>query len=278
MANLCDDNELMSIISPILSSLAIMGIVEFSTLAFYGLATIAQILVLQGKIRRSQSVLLLWGLPAIVLHGALLYRWIDGNTAHIQNLYISNVISLLAWLMGVLLLLTTLRKPVQSMGLFIFPVAAMSILLVNLYPGNYFFDTGANPRQLIHILSAILAFSVLSIAAFQAVLLAVQDDLLRYKRANNRLLRVLPPVETMENLLFEIIWTGFILLTFVVMTSLLFFQFGPGLTHSPTLVLLAWLTFALLLWGHYYWGWRGRTAVRWTLAGAGMLVLSYICI
>lgn len=269
----------MSIISPILSSLAIMGLIEFSTLAFYALATITQVLVLTGKIRHSQSVLFLWGLPAIVLHGALLYRWIDGSTqAHLQNLYLSNVISLLAWLMGVLLLLTTLRKPVQSMGLFIFPFAAISILLVNLYPGNYFFDTGANPRQLIHILSAILAFSVLCIAAFQAVLLAVQDDLLRHKRISNRLLRVLPPVEAMENLLYEIIWTGFILLTFVIMTSLLFFQFEPGLTHSPALVLLAWLTFALLLWGHYYWGWRGRTAVRWTLAGAGMLVLSYICI
>ena len=39
---------------------------------------------------------------------------------------------------------------------------------------------------------------------------------------------------------------------------------------------LSWLIFAALLAGRHIYGWRGRVAVRWTLAGFLMLVLAYI--
>ncbi|HXV11845.1 MAG TPA: cytochrome c biogenesis protein CcsA, partial [Burkholderiales bacterium] len=39
---------------------------------------------------------------------------------------------------------------------------------------------------------------------------------------------------------------------------------------------VSWIIFAALLWGRYVYGWRGRVAVRWTLAGFLALVLAYI--
>jgi ABC-type uncharacterized transport system permease subunit len=40
--------------------------------------------------------------------------------------------------------------------------------------------------------------------------------------------------------------------------------------------LLSWLTFGLLLAGRWRYGWRGRTALRWTLTGFVMLLLAYV--
>jgi ABC-type uncharacterized transport system permease subunit len=37
----------------------------------------------------------------------------------------------------------------------------------------------------------------------------------------------------------------------------------------------AWMIYALLLWGRHQLGWRGYTAIRWTLAGFALLMLAY---
>ena len=34
--------------------------------------------------------------------------------------------------------------------------------------------------------------------------------------------------------------------------------------------------FAVLLWGHRFYGWRGRVAVRWTVSGFVLLLLAYL--
>ena len=61
------------------------------------------------------------------------------------------------------------------------------------------------------------------------------------------------------------------------MTGLVFLEnmFAQHLAHKTILSIIAWLVFAILLYGHWYKGWRGRTAVRWTLAGFISLMLAY---
>ena len=38
---------------------------------------------------------------------------------------------------------------------------------------------------------------------------------------------------------------------------------------------MAWSVFGVLLWGRWRFGWRGRTAIRWTLSGFTFLALAY---
>jgi ABC-type uncharacterized transport system permease subunit len=45
--------------------------------------------------------------------------------------------------------------------------------------------------------------------------------------------------------------------------------------HKTVLSILAWWVFAILLWGHWRYGWRGRTAIRWSLSGFVVLMLAY---
>ena len=84
----------------------------------------------------------------------------------------------------------------------------------------------------------------------------------------------------MESLLFRIILAGFILLTLTLATGIVFSEtlFGQALkfNHKTLFAILSWIIFAALLAGRYLYGWRGRTALRWTLAGFVTLLLAYV--
>lgn len=130
--------------------------------------------------------------------------------------------------------------------------------------------------QFIHILLSTLTFAVLSLAAIQALLLAVQENLLRHKQTN-KFLNMLPAMELMEAFLFRIILLGFLLLTAVLTTSFLSFYplLIPILWEKTLLSLFAWFVFLSLLLGRYYFGWRGKVAIRWTLSGVFFVTLIY---
>jgi ABC-type uncharacterized transport system permease subunit len=95
-----------------------------------------------------------------------------------------------------------------------------------------------------------------------------------------QVLQKLPPLLTMEALLFRIIWAGFILLTLSLASGIVFSEevFGKPapFTHKTVFGVMSWAIFAALLCGRHIYGWRGRMAVRWTLAGFLTLVLAYI--
>lgn len=230
-----------------------------------------------GKYRLSYG----FAITALVLHGFLLYHWIDGGVSSYlaspgQNLHYFNLISMIYWLAAVLVVLISLCKPVQSLLLVNLPLAAISIIIVTAFPGYHLVHTGANLHSLFHVLASITVFSLFCVAASQAVLLAVQDRFLRLKR-NVMLLQFLPPIETMEKVLFQVLILGFVLLSIVVVTSMILFANGwdSDMAHGTIVSIVAWLTFALLLWGHYHLGWRGKTVIRLTLTGSGLLALSY---
>ena len=94
------------------------------------------------------------------------------------------------------------------------------------------------------------------------------------------LLASLPPLLTMERLLFRLINVAFILLTATLLTGAFFSVevFGKALTvsHKTIFALISWLTFAALLAGRHFYGWRGKRALRWTLAGFAFLLLAYM--
>jgi ABC-type uncharacterized transport system permease subunit len=127
-----------------------------------------------------------------------------------------------------------------------------------------------------HILTSIIAFSLLNIAALQAILLAIQEQQLR-SHPPKRFVLSLPPLQTMEALLFQMLATGLTFLTISLVSGFLFIEhlFAQHLAHKTLLSILAWLIFSGLLIGRSRYGWRGKTAIQWTLIGFVLLLLAY---
>lgn len=127
-----------------------------------------------------------------------------------------------------------------------------------------------------HIVLAALAAGWLSMAAVIVLLLAWQQRRLR-ARVPLGLLSLLPPIETMENALFQAIAGGFAVLTLALLTGFFFVYdlVAQHLVHKMVLALAAWTIFGILLWGRFHYGWRGRKALQFTMVGFISLILAY---
>lgn len=260
----------MDLLERHLSAHAITGL--GAILLYLGLA------VWQGRaLRRGQAVnktvLLALSAIAIVLHGHSVMDIIVSPEG--LNLGFFQVSSLIFWVMCVVLLVSSMRLPVESLFAFLYPLAIISVFSSlhfhsRFAPEKFSHDIGW------HILFSILAYSILTIAAIQAVALALQDKLLREKKFLGAL-QVLPPLQTMEALLFQMLWAGTVLLTLSLGTGFMFFDNirAQHLAHKMTFASMAWLIYVILLWGRQTQGWRGKKAIYWTLGGFVALMLAY---
>lgn len=221
-----------------------------------------------------RAALLATGGVGVVIHTAVLWGQMDTATG--LNLGFFNAASLVAALMALIVILGALQRPVENLMVFILPVAAVIELI------NQFLGTGVAPITRfpggleIHVITSIVAFAVLGIAVVQALLLAWQDRRLRHRHPGG-LVRALPPLQEMEHLLFQMIRLGFVLLTLALITGTFYLEdlFAQHLAHKTVFSVVAWAIFALLLCGRWRYGWRGRTAIRWTLGGFAALLLAY---
>jgi ABC-type uncharacterized transport system permease subunit len=133
-----------------------------------------------------------------------------------------------------------------------------------------------DPGMRAHVLLSIGAWCALLLAMLQALIFWFSHWHLR-NRAITGLLKALPPLQTLERHLFELISSGFILLTLSLLSGWVYVDdlFAQHLVHKTVLSVFAWCIFGTLLWGHIRYGWRGNLAVTWTFAGAFMLMLAY---
>jgi ABC-type uncharacterized transport system permease subunit len=137
-----------------------------------------------------------------------------------------------------------------------------------------------------HFIVATISVGLLSLAAMHAMLMSIQDRALHRQLAiipNSRIahwLEDLPPLMTMESLLFNLLYVGVALLSLTVFSGLLFSQtlFGKPLVfdHKTIFALISWILFTGLLIARWRVGLRGRVAVRWVLSAYTALLLAYV--
>lgn len=213
------------------------------------------------------------GSVALLLHGIFLYRniYIDSGI----NLGFYNALSLMSWGISLIIVLTALTKPLENLAVIFFPLAAFSLILEIFFPSSHILPTTASMGLHLHVLLSIFAYCLLTIAALQAVLLALQDRQL--SRKNPASIMYFPPMQVMEDLLIQIIAIGFFMLSLSLATGLMFLHdiLAQHLTHKAVLSILAWAIFGILLWGRWKKGWRGKKVVHWTIGGFIALMLAY---
>lgn len=244
-------------------------------IAFYLIAALYQGLYLAGRARAPRrSRFLLISAVAIAAHSASAFATI--YTEQGIDLGFFRVSSLIFWFISLIGWFMNLRRPLENALVLLFPLAALAILVSSVVQGPDTYLRNLNAGVLSHILLSILAYSVFTLCALQALVLAFQERELKQRQVKGAL-NVLPPLQTMESMLFEMLWIGIVLLSLAIATGAIFIEdlFAQHLVHKTVFSLLAWLIFAGLLWGHHQLGWRGHTAVRWTLGGFFTLMLAY---
>ncbi len=216
-------------------------------------------------------------LVPLVLHSALLYQ--STFTGAGFDLGVGNAVSAILWLAVLIYWTVSFFYNLEGLQALVLPLAAACVLLPWLLPTTHILSNTGLPAFPAHFLLSMLAYSLVTIAALHAVLMAVVERHLR-EGTLPAMLHTLPPLLTMETLLFRIIASAFVLLTLALVSGILFseelFHKPAQFTHKTLFAFISWGIFAALLGGRKIYGWRGRTAMRWTWAGFIALILAYV--
>jgi ABC-type uncharacterized transport system permease subunit len=215
------------------------------------------------------------------LHAWLLHEMIFTDVGF--TLGATLAVSSITWLTLVIYAASSVRYHLEALNPVVLPIAAIGVLLPVLIPDTHVPAFSAYPLFKAHLLAAFLAYALFTIAALHGVVMALAEKRL-HAREQLTALTELPPLMTMERLLFQLIGAGFIVLTLTLGSGMLFSEemFGKPLSfayftqHKTVFALLSWFIYAALLLGRRIYGWRGRTALVWSLAGFATLLLAYV--
>ncbi len=222
----------------------------------------------------SKRQIILIGAAGLILHSLALYNNVISPLG--INLGFYNAMSLISAFVLLFTLTATWRHPIEILLITLLPIAIVTLLLDIGNTTDHILKVGSSTALIFHIITSIIAYSLLALAALQAVLLSIQNKFLHAHQPGG-LIKLMPPLRNMEVLLFEVIVVGFVALTISLGSGLIFLEnmFAQQLVHKTALSILAWFVFLTLLIGHWKLGWRGRTAIRWTLGGFISLMFAY---
>lgn len=216
-------------------------------------------------------------LVPLTLHAYTLYESVFSGIG--LSFGVGSAVSSIVWLTAAIYWVSGFFYRLEGLQTLVAPVAAVALLLPLVLPSMRPLANTELPAFKAHISIAMLAYSLLTIAALHALLMAVVERRLHHP-AMPSVLNSLPPLLAMETLLFRVIWAGFILLTLTLISGIVFSEeiFGQAVkfTHKNFFGIISWGVFAALLAGRQFYGWRGRIAIRWTLTGFIILLLAYL--
>jgi ABC-type uncharacterized transport system permease subunit len=225
---------------------------------------------------RSKWAIALLG-AALLLHAGLV--WLGVVTPEGLDLSLANAVSVVAGLVAAVAWASGLLATLPAIGSVVLPVAAVASLLPLAMATTHRFAYADESLAAAHVAVALISYALFLVAALQALVLMGLE-----KRLHRRLLDPgatdMPPLLTLEKFLFRLIAAGFVLLTLTLASGMLFTEqlFGKPFqfTHKSVFSVLGWLTFGALLWGRWRYGWRGRVALRWIIAGTVLVFLAYL--
>lgn len=226
-----------------------------------------------GQIPASRAIGVSAGIMGWALHGWVLYMVVLAVPGLALNT--GSAMSLVGWMIAGMGLVFLLRPAYSGLAVLLVGLAGLAVVLTGL-GGPGFSNPELGWPLKAHILLSVAAYSLLSIAAALALLLAIQNKRLRSHQPIGWLRR-LPAMDTMEGMMFGAINIGFIGLTLALFSGLIFVDnlFAQHLVHKTVLSLISWAVFGTLALGRWRFGWRGRTALRWVLGGFVILALAY---
>ena len=241
--------------------------------ALYLFTAAQQLLRLERREQKLPNAILFPAIAALLLHGFVIY---DSSASVGANFGFYRVASLTFWLMGVLSLLILAFRPLQTLLMGIFPLAAIAILVATLTPETARPMTDTPRGLLLHISTSIIGYALLGLATLQGLLVLQQTRLLRQHKTRG-LIRLLPPLDSTEQVMHELIAMGTLVMAISIVAGFYYVDdlFAQHLIHKTVLTIIAWLLFAVVSVRHIRYGWRVNTAVMLCCSGFALLTLGF---
>lgn len=217
----------------------------------------------------------------VLFVGLICHYYYAATTSYIAHSFNFSVASMTIWtsvLIVTALAIGSTFYPIKNLAIIILPISILCLIFAYLWGDQVLLIDQRDPLFYWHIGTSITAFTLLGLAVMQAILFSYQEISLR-RHSNNLFITWLPPIQTMEKVLFQTVIAGFALLTIAISVGAIYNlqsnQVLFSFNHHNVLAIMSWISFAILLYGRTKLGWRGTTIILWTLIGFVLLKLGY---
>lgn len=231
---------------------------------------------------------------ARTIRGLLVVAWLAQGLAIVLDALIFNgtlagarfgfapALSVTTWLVLVVYALENRQVGLPGVRRALALLAAFTVAMAWLFPGRAHALHPASWAPL-HWLLGFASYGLFGAALLHAALLRHAERQMRARSgASGQIPAPRPvgealgmPLLRLERLTLKFVSAGFVMLTLTLLLG--FWITTPWRwDHKSVFSVLAWLVFATLLIGRARFGWRGRQAIRWLVAGSTLLLLAYV--
>lgn len=263
-----------------MEQLAIGALLLVAAAAAYLVGGIGMVRALKGESARAPGWLRAVSCAGFVLHAAGIFT--EMFSGDVIRFGFGMAVSAMVLIAVLITLVESFVHRVTGLTGLVLLVSAVGTVLPVLFVGETYMAESWTIMFRVHLLVALAAYSFMTIAVVQAILLMRMDRRLKTPTAavSDGLLANMPNLMAMERILFRIITCGFVCLTLVLILGGFATMQAYGVPyvfdHKTVMTWLAWGVFAVLLVGRYYFGWRKKKALTWFWAGIAVLSVAYL--
>ncbi len=241
----------------------------------FGVATILIVRSLKTDKPLNKPLFFAIAAMALAFHAIQLHYDLFPSEHGIQ-LGVTTMASLFGFVLAASGTLIAIYRHVVSFLAPAYPSACLGIIIAIFFKDDSTPISNMEAGVIAHILLSIAAYCLIALALSQAILLGIQNYQLKHRHLHE-VINSLPPLQTMESMLFDLITFGMVFLSAAITTGFLFVDdlFAQHLIHKTVFALGSWGVLLALLLGRKLRGWRGMVAVRWTLSSFILLTLGY---
>ena len=167
-------------------------------------------------------------------------------------------------------------RPVDYIGLILNPVIFLSLttfIILDLPQSG----STVEKNLYLHIIFSLSSYGFLFLAGTQALILKYQISSIKNVN-HSTLLNSFPSIEEMGRIMHKLIISGFILLTFSLLTGVPYMtsEIGEEYTQKIMFSIIAWVTYLYLLFKKSYFGINDIAAANMTIGGLAFLLFAYL--
>lgn len=249
-------------------------------LLFYIVSVLAHVARWVGGSRRSERLATPTLAVAVLIHGlAILLRWLEAGYAPLSNAF--EAFSAYAWGLGLVYLSVGSLRRHAILGLFVTPLALVSILVASVLPKRIEPLVPALQSHWlpIHVGVSFSAYAMFSLAFIAAVAYLLQESALK-QPARKQWARQLPSLEVLENTERRLAIVGLWLMTGALISGSLWAEQAWGIVWpwEPQQIasLVTWFIYAFYFYARHAAGWRDRRAAWLLVCGFVSVLMTFI--
>ena len=260
-------------------------ILSYITFIYFGAFMLYLLMMVIGKefLGRLATFVAAGGLVAHTT--AIILRWVESYRLGVGHAPLSNLYESLiffAWTIIILYLIVEWRTKNRTIGAFVTPLAFLAMAYASFSP-----NISSRIQPLIpalqsnwlisHVITCFFGYAAFSLSFGLSIMYLIKR--LDTQNRNNIFLKLIPRMVVLEDLNYQMVVTGFIMLTLGIITGSVWAQSAWGTYWSwdpkETWSLITWFVYATVIHSRMVKGWRGKRIAILCFIGFSCVLFTY---